>query len=270
MDKHSEQWALVTGASQGIGLELARCFARDGINLVLVARSTARLQQLAQAWRGQYQIQVMPVALDLIHTQAPDELYKAVTDAGIRISYLVNNAGVGLFGPYQDTEIEREHEMILLNCVALTRLTKLFLGDMLTQKQGRILNLASTASFQPGPYQAVYFASKSYVLSYSEAIAEDLAKTGITVTALCPGLTASGFVERAEMGDSGFVKRSGIASAERVAGMGYRAMHKGKRVAIPGILNVLFALAPRFVPRRLVTFCVSMMMRPSAPKTSNA
>lgn len=184
MQHNQSQWALVTGASQGIGLELAQCFARDGINLVLVARSHARLQQLADEWQTRYGINVMPVAMDLAEPLAADELYRRVMDAGIRVSYLINNAGVGLFGRYQDTALEREHQMIQLNCLALSRLTKLFLADMLQQRFGRILNVASTASFQPGPYQAVYFATKAYVLSYSEAIAEDLAGTGVTVTAL--------------------------------------------------------------------------------------
>lgn len=266
MASHTKEWALVTGASQGIGLELARCFAEQGINLVLVARSGDRLQQLAAEWSGRYHIQVEPMAMDLSQDNAADELYARVTQAGIRVTYLVNNAGFGLFGPYQDTDMAREHEMIQLNCLVLTRLTKLFLSDMLGQKQGRILNVASTASFQPGPYQAVYFATKAYVLSFSEAIAEDLANTGVTVTALCPGLTASGFIERAEMGHSGFVKRSGIATAESVAITGYRAMQRGKRVAIPGLLNRLSALAPRWIPRRWVTWMVAMMMRPAATR----
>ncbi len=262
MNINSEKWALVTGASQGIGLELARCFANDGINLVLVARSGERLQQLEKAWTAQYQVKIRPITLDLTLEQAPENLYQLVTEMGIRITFLVNNAGVGLYGKYQETAIEREHQMILLNCLALTRLTKLFLGDMLKEKHGHILNLASTASFQPGPYQAVYFATKAYVLSYSEAIAEDLKNSGVMVTALCPGLTASGFIDSAELGESGFVKRSSVASAESVARLGYNAMKKGKRVVIPGFANWFAALIPRFIPRRLVSFSVAAMMRP--------
>lgn len=263
MGKSRHQWALVTGASQGIGMELARCFARDGVNLILVARSGDRLQALAESWRAAHGIQVQVFAMDLSQEQAPDQLHKQLKDAGIRVSYLVNNAGVGLYGRYPSTPMDVEHQMIQLNCLALTRLTKLFLADMLAQKHGRILNLASTASFQPGPYQAVYFATKAYVLSYSEAIAEDLGGTGVTVTALCPGLTESGFVERAGMGRSGFVQRASIASAEQVAAAGYRAMHAGRRVVVPGLLNWLSAQAPRLVPRRLVTSLVSAMMKPT-------
>jgi short-subunit dehydrogenase len=262
MDITRDKWALVTGASQGIGLELARCFAKDGINLVLVARSGARLHELEQEWTAQYQIKIMPIKLDLSVERAPENLYELVKETGIRISFLVNNAGIGLYGKYQETDIEREHQMIMLNCLALTRLTKLFLEDMLKDNHGNILNLASTASFQPGPYQAVYFATKAYVLSYSEAIAEDLKTTGIKVTALCPGLTASGFIDHAEMGDAGFVKRSGVATAESVAQNGYNAMRKGKRITVHGLINWFSALIPRFVPRRLVTLSVAMMMRP--------
>ncbi len=266
MDKSKHQWALVTGASQGIGMELARCFAQDGINLILVARSGDRLLELADAWRAAHRIQVQAIAMDLTEANAPDQLHQLVKASGATVSYLVNNAGCGLYGRYQATAIECEHQMVQLNCLALTRLTKLLLPDMLAQQQGRILNVASTASFQPGPYQAVYFATKAYVLSYSEAIAEDLADTGVTVTALCPGLTASGFVERAGMGQSGFVRRTRIASAEQVAASGYRAMHAGRRVVVPGMLNWLSAQAPRLVPRRLVTTLVSAMMKPAAAR----
>lgn len=262
MSKLQNAWALVTGASQGIGLELAKCFAQDGINLVLVARSAARLHALADAWQTEHGIRVLAIAMDLAQDGAADHLHRQLKEAGIRVTYLVNNAGVGLYGRYPTTAIEAEHQMIELNCLALTRLTKLFLPDMLAQKHGRILNLASTAAFQPGPYQAVYFATKAYVLSYSEAIAEDLAGSGITVTALCPGLTESGFVERAGMGQSGFAQRSAIASAKTVAVKGYRAMHAGRRVVVPGWLNWLLTQTPRLTPRRLVTSVVAAMMRP--------
>lgn len=262
MSERQAAWALVTGASQGIGLELARCFAKDHINLVLVARSADRLQALAEAWQAEHGIQVRAIAADLTQENAADRLHQQLQDAGIRVTYLVNNAGVGLYGRYPATSMQAEHQMIVLNCLALTRLTKLFLPDMLEQKHGRILNLASTAAFQPGPYQAVYFATKAYVLSYSEAIAEDLSGSGVTVTALCPGLTASGFVERAGMGQSGFAQRSAIASAEAVAAKGYRAMHAGRRVVVPGVLNWILTQTPRLTPRWMVTSIVAAMMRP--------
>lgn len=262
MSERQNAWALVTGASQGIGLELAKCFAQDGINLVLAARSADRLHALANAWHTEHGIRVLAIAVDLAQVGAADHLHRQLKEAGICVTYLVNNAGVGLYGRYPSTAIEAEHKMIELNCLALTRLTKLFLPDMLAQKHGRILNLASTAAFQPGPYQAVYFATKAYVLSYSEAIAEDLAGSGITVTALCPGLTESGFVERAGMGQSGFAQRSAIASAKTVAVKGYRAMHAGRRVVVPGLLNCLLTQTPRLTPRRLVTKVVAAMMRP--------
>lgn len=266
MSEQQQAWALVTGASQGIGLALAQCFARDRIHLVLVARSADRLQALADAWQKEHGIRVLGIAMDLAQEGAADHLHQQLQDAGIRVTYLVNNAGVGLYGRYPSTAMEAEHQMIQLNCLALTRLTKLFLPDMIAQKHGRILNLASTAAFQPGPYQAVYFATKAYVLSYSEAIAEDLSGTGVTVTALCPGLTESGFVERAGMGQSGFAQRSAVASAQAVAITGYRAMHAGRRVVVPGALNWIVAQTPRLTPRRLVTFVVAAMMRPVAAR----
>lgn len=265
MQVAEKEWALVSGASQGIGFELAQCFARDGINLVLVARSEERLGELAAQWARQYQIQVLPLPADLTHADAPQAIHAALARSHIKITYLVNNAGVGLFGRYQDTDSEREQRMIMLNCAALAQLTKLFLPDMLHQRRGRILNVASIASFQPGPRQAVYFATKAFVLSLSEAIAEDLRDTGVSVTALCPGLTESGFVAAADMTHSAFVKRSSMASAKQVAAIGYAAMKRQQRVVIPGLLNWIFALAPRFFPRGMVTRVVAGMMGHGIP-----
>jgi len=262
MFEHDQGWALVTGASGGIGLELARYFAKDGINLVLVARSAERLQDLAGDWSVEYGIQVLPIASDLTQLAAPDEVFAAVAEHDIKLRYLVNNAGVGLFGRYQETSINHEQDMILLNCLALTRLTKLFLPQMLEQGRGNILNVASIAAFQPGPYQSVYFATKSFVLSFSEAIAEDLKDTGVQVTALCPGLTQTGFVKAAAMEHSGFVKRTKTASPEWVASVGYSAFKKGKRIVVPGIFNWITSIAPRFFPRRWITFVVARMMLP--------
>lgn len=262
LQKMEKEWALVTGASQGIGLALAQCFAQDGINLVLVARSGERLNALAVEWARLYNILVVPVVADLEQLDAPDKIVAAIERNNIGVTYLVNNAGVGLFGRYQDTNIDREQHMILLNCVALTRLTKLLLPGMLNQRRGRIVNVASTASFQPGPRQAVYFATKAFVLSFSEAIAEDLRGTGVSVTALCPGLTDSGFVQTADMAHSDFVKRSSLATPEFVAAKGYVAMKKQKRVVVVGFLNRWLAQMPRFFPRRWVTWMVAMMMGP--------
>lgn len=264
MSTDVQEWALVTGASRGIGLELAHQFAKDGINLIICARTEQRLQELAHEWSTKYGIKVVPFAIDLTQVDAPDALYKKVSQLNVAVHYLVNNAGIGLYGLHQETAIHQEQNMIILNCLSLTKLTKLFLPQMLEKGAGYILNVASVAAFQPGPYQSVYFATKSFVLSYSEAIAEDLKGTGVKVTALCPGYTETAFLEAAEMEESMFFKHAKVATPEFVATVGYRAMQTGKRIAIPGFMNWLTALSPRFVPRRWVTYLVARMMMPIA------
>lgn len=199
---------------------------------------------------------------DLAEASAPESVCEQLAQANITLTYLVNNAGVGVFGKYQDTDLEREHSMIMLNCVALAQLTKRLLPDMLRQGKGRILNVASTASFQPGPRQAVYFATKAFVLSFSEAIDEDLRGTGVSVTALCPGLTESGFIDAADMAHSRFAKLTpkANANAKQVAATGYAAMQRQKRIVLRGLLNWIGAQLPRFSPRWLVTRVVAGIM----------
>ncbi len=244
--------ALVTGASNGIGLELARQFAAAGTNLVLVARSGDRLLALAGELRKQFNVEVAVLAKDLAAPAAATEVFNWCAERNIAIDYLVNNAGFGDFGFFHESDWAKQEQMINLNIGTLTHLTRLFLPGMIVRKQGRILNVASTAAFQPGPTMAVYFATKAYVLHFSEAISNELTGTGVTVTALCPGATESGFQSAAAMEESKLVKGKRLPSSADVAAYGYKAMMKGKVVAIHGWLNALLANGVRFAPRWLV------------------
>lgn len=242
---------LITGASSGIGREFARIFAAHGYNLVLVARGRGKLQELADEFSEQHKVAVKMVAKDLSGHSSPRELFDELKKDGVQVDVLVNNAGFATYGFFKDTDLASELQEMQLNMVALTHLTKLFLPGMLAKGAGKILNVASTAAFQPGPLMAVYYATKAYVLSFSEALANELEGTGLTVTALCPGPTRTGFSERAEMGQSRLF-RGRIMDARQVARVGYNALMKGKTVVIPGFKNRLFAFAVRLLPRKLV------------------
>lgn len=244
--------ALVTGASGGIGYELARRFAQERYNLVLVARGAGKLDEIAADFRKKYGVEVRTIAKDLSVAGAPEDIYSQLDGAGVKVDVLVNNAGFTVFGKFADTKLEDELQLLQVNIVALTHLTKLFLPEMVERGHGRVLNVASTAAFQPGPLMAVYYASKAYVLFFSEAIATELEGTGVTVTALCPGPTETGFQKRGNMEDSRLVAGRKIMDARTVARAGYRALMKGQAVVIPGPQNFLFAEAIRFMPRGLV------------------
>ena len=257
------RWALVTGASQGIGLELARLAAVDGYGLVLVARSQDRLEALAIELRRSGG-EALTLGLDLSRRDAAERLVEWLGGRGIVPELLCNNAGIGAYGLHRDVPLAAEQELLDLNVVTLTRLTKLLLPAMLARRSGRILNVASTAAFQPGPYMAVYYASKAYVLSYSEALGYELRGTGITVTALCPGPTVSGFQERAVMRRARMVQGAllPLDSPAAVARAGYRGLLAGRPVVIPGLANWLLAESVRLAPRRLVTAISAWMSRP--------
>jgi short-subunit dehydrogenase len=243
--------ALITGASGGIGLELARVFARNGHNLVLVARSADKLQALATELAGQHSIAALALASDLSAPAAPQQVYDHLRQAGITVETLVNNAGYATYGPFHENDMAKDLNMAHLNMLTLTHLTRLFLPGMVDRQRGRILNIASTAAFMPGPLMAVYYATKAYVLSLSEALAEELRGTGVSVTALCPGPTATGFQDRAAMQESKLVQ-SGLMPVEAVAEAGFQGAMTGQRVVIPGMMNRLLTLLPRFLPRGLV------------------
>jgi short-subunit dehydrogenase len=243
--------ALITGGSGGIGLEIGKVMARRGFNLVLVARNRDALEAAAGQIEGKHTVSVHVFAADLRRRESPEAIVDFLRSENIAIDVLVNNAGFGLGGEFAETELTRELEMIQVNIAALTHLTKLFLPAMIKRKRGRILNVASTAAFVPGPLMAVYYATKAYVLSFSQALAEELRNSGVTVTALCPGPTRTDFAAEAQVGNSRLFTAFGIADATDVAEYGVAAMLHGRRVAIPGIKNKIVAQANRFAPRAL-------------------
>jgi hypothetical protein len=245
-------FALITGASGGIGAEFARVFAREGWNLVLVARDGQKLQELSYECGLRHGVQVQTIAKDLAQPGAAEALFDAVAAQRIAVETLVNNAGFGTYGLFKDLPLEDERQEIALNVVTLTELTKLFLRPMLAAGRGRILNVASTAAFQPGPLMAVYYATKAYVLSFSEALSNELAGTGVSVTCLCPGATASGFQARAHMEESRLFKDRKLSTAAGIAEAGYRALLAGRRLEIPGTVNKIGAFATRLFPRGAV------------------
>jgi uncharacterized protein len=261
MNTTSRKTALITGASSGIGKALAAEFARDGYNVVLAARSVAKMQALADGLQKQYGITATVIPADLETNAGAEKLHADIKARGITLSALANNAGYGLFGEFHQSDLQPELAMMQLNMNTIVVLSKLFMPDLLAT-QGKILNTASTAAFQPGPYMAVYYATKAFVLSFSEAIAAELEGTGVTVTALCPGPTASGFQDKADMHDSALVKGKKLPTSEEVASAGYKAMQRGQRVYIPGAMNWIMAQSVRFTPRNMVTGLVKMMSKP--------
>lgn len=256
--------ALITGASIGIGRELARIFAREGHNLVLVARTADKLRQLASELEKAHGTRSLILASDLSVPGSAAYLLDQTTRAEITVDVLVNNAGFGQFGLFAENDLEECLQQIQLNVTTLTHLTKLFLPGMIERKAGRILNVASTAAFQAGPLMAVYYATKAYVLHFSEALANELQGTGVTVTCLCPGPTVSGFQERAHMQKSRLLK-FGAMDARSVAEDGYRAMQAGKPVVISGFKNWLVAQSVRFAPRRMATAVARKLQEVSNP-----
>jgi uncharacterized protein len=255
--------ALITGASSGIGKALAENFAKDGYHLVLAARGIAKMQALADELQKRYGVTVTVIGADLETNDGAAKLHADIKAKGISVSALANNAGYGTFGEFKDSALAPELAMMQLNMNTVVVLTKLFMPDLLATR-GKLLNTASTAAFQPGPYMAVYYATKAFVLSFSEAIAAELEGTGVTVTALCPGPTASGFQDKADMGASALVKGKKLPTADEVAAAGYKAMQRGQRVYIPGAMNWLMAQSLRITPRNMVTSLVKQMSKPTA------
>ena len=249
--KSQRKTALITGASSGIGLELARQFAAHGHDLVLVSRNRDALEAAAGTLEGKYAIRATVIPADLADPDAPSRILDTVRAEAIDIEFLVNNAGFGLGGQFSETDVNTELDMIQVNISALVHLTKLFMQPMLARRSGRIMNLSSTAAFQPGPLMSIYYASKAFVLSFSEAIDEELRNSGVTVTCLCPGTTATNFAENAGVTNTGVFART--QSADEVARFGFEAMMKGERLAIPGMRNKIMVQAERLVSRKLVT-----------------
>jgi short-subunit dehydrogenase len=250
----SKRTALITGASSGIGYELARQFAHGGYDLVLVARNAERLAQVAQEMRDEFGVTARVLAKDLALAAAPEEIFTALQQDTIQIDVLVNNAGFSAYGPFAESDLTTQLHMLQVNIVALTHLTHLFLPGMLARRKGKILNVASLAALVPGPLMAVYSASKAYVLSFSESLTDELEGTGVSVTALCPGLTATGFIQRANMEDSGMLhsRLVRMMDAKTVARIAYHGLMNNRAVVIPGMDNLIMAQAVRLTPRALL------------------
>lgn len=243
--------ALITGASNGIGKELAIIHAQNKGDLVLVARRQEILEALKSELEQTYGINVKIIVKDLSQRLAPKEIYDEIKSENIQIDYLINNAGFGGYGKFYERNIEEDLEMIDLNIISLTLLTRYFLPEMISRNSGRIMNVASVAAFMPGPLQAVYFATKAYVLSLSHAIAAEIAGTNITVTSLCPGPTITNFAKKANMEEVKLFKNG--ASAQTVAKKGYKAMTKGKREIITDIpMKFLIKMLIPFAPLKIV------------------
>lgn len=252
--------ALITGASSGIGLELAKIHASRGGNLILVARSKGKLDELKAELESSYGVSVQNIVKDLTLPGSAREVYEETQRQQIQVDYLINNAGFGDFGKFTETDWQKEEQMISLNIGTLTQLTKLYAQEMVKRKRGRIMNVASTAAFQSGPLMAVYFATKAYVLSFSEAVDNEVRDQGVTVTTLCPGPTETGFMAAAAMEESGLIKGKKLPTSKEVAEYGYAAMLKGKTVAVHGLMNSLLSSSVGLMPRKLVVTITRMLM----------
>ncbi|MCC7440162.1 MAG: SDR family oxidoreductase [Bdellovibrionales bacterium] len=266
MSRESKGVALVTGASVGLGEHFARLFAENGHDLVLVARSRDRLEALAAELRAEHRVQAWVVPADLSRADSAQAVFDEVKEKGLRIEFLVNNAGFGTNGAFLDLPLEKEVEMIDLNCTTLVRLTHLFANGMRARGRGRVMNIASTAGFQPGPYMATYFATKAFVISFTEAIAHELKGTGVTVTCYCPGATRTEFGARSGNDKSRlFQRRFGVAEAADVAADAYAAMMSGRVLAIHGVMNGVMAKLSGMSPRLLArTIASSLNQVPGA------
>ncbi len=251
--KSGNHTVLITGGSRGIGLELAKQFAAHGHDLILVARDRDALEAAAGSLEGKHGIKATVIVSDLADPDSPERLYDTVASLGLQVDILVNNAGFGKAGEFAETDIDIQRAMVQVNVVSLMHLTNLFMQPMLLRRKGRILNVASTAAFQPGPLMSVYYSTKAFVLSFSQAIDEELRNTGVTVTCLCPGATATFFAERAGLSNSRLFKLTGVANAEDVARYGYAATMGGERLAIPGMKNKAMVQGQRLIPRAIVT-----------------
>lgn len=246
----SKKTVLITGASSGIGLAFAKLFSKNSYNLILVARNKENLCKAQRELSG-LGVSVTAITEDLSDYRSPQRLYDRIKKEKLSVEILINNAGFATFGDFSEIDYTREEQEMQVNMVSLTLLTKLFLKDMIKNKSGKILNVSSIAAFQPGPLMAVYYATKAYVLSFSEALSDELKGTGVSITALCPGPTHTNFVNASKMHESKLFKSSYVMSAENVAQCGYKGLMKGKRVVIPGLRNTILSAAARIIPHPL-------------------
>jgi len=246
-----ENWALITGATTGIGRELAEVFATNRFNLALVARNEERLRVVSDELREVHKVEVKVVPQDLGLPGAAAQVFQKLNQTSI--SVLVNNAGFGAYGPFAESDLTVQTNMMQVNMIALAELTHLFVKPMIVRRAGRILNVASTAAFQPGPKVNVYYATKAFVFSFSYALADELRGTGVSLTVLCPGMTRTEFQKRAQVREGGPWP---MMSAQSVAEIGFRGLMNGKRVVIPGIMNRLGSFFARRAPLRLTSAIV--------------
>jgi short-subunit dehydrogenase len=242
---------LITGASSGIGLELAKCFAADGCKLILTARNKEALEKLAEELRLKNKIEAIVLPADLSLTETPNRIFQELSAQKISVDVLVNNAGFGLHDVFVNLPLQQQLEIIQVNVTALTELTGLFLPGMIERKRGGILNVASVAGFLPGPNMAVYYASKAFVLSFTEALAEEIGGTGVAVSAFCPGATETNFGQVAR-GQKTRKSKTSKMPAEQAARFGHRSFRKKQTVAIPGFQNHLLVFLTRVLPRRTI------------------
>jgi len=263
MSERINKNALITGATSGIGYELAKLFAQDGYNLIIVARSEEELQQKATELSQQFGIQVTPIAKDLFKPDAALALYEEVKNSGIEVNVLVNDAGQGQFGLFVEQDLERLLEIIQLNVVSFTALTHLFLKDMVARNEGKILQLASIASQLPGPWQAVYHATKAFVLSLTEALISELKDSNVTLTALQPGATDTDFFNKAEMQDSKILD-SKLSDPAKVAKDGYEALMSGDDKIISGLKNKVMVGMSNVMPESMVAEQMKSMQKPKS------
>ena len=257
-----EKYALITGATSGIGYELAKLFAKDHYNLVIVARNEQELNNCANEMKMQYGINVIPIAKDLFKRESPFEIYEEVKSRGLQIDVLVNDAGQGQYGMFKDTDINRELDIVQLNIGAYITLTKCFLKDMVDRKEGRILNVASIAGKMPGPYQSVYHGTKAFVQSWSEALRSELQDSGVTITSLLPGATDTDFFNKAQMQDSKILEQN-LSDPADVAKDGYEALMAGKDMIVSGMKNKVQVAMSNITPDSM---SADMMKKQQEPK----
>ena len=258
--------ALVTGASAGIGEAFANLLAAEGFDLILTARRAERLRVLSASLTERHGVKVSGISADLADPAGPQRLYDELNEAGQTIDLLVNNAGFGGVGRFEALDQVRQREMIDVNVSALTRLAGLMLPGMKARARGGIINVASTAAFQAGPFMAVYYASKAYVLSFSEALSEECRGTGVTVSCLCPGVTATEFFETAGFGDLPLY-RLGMMDAARVARLGYDGWRSGRAIVLPGLRNQVLVWGSRVLPRPVTRRAIRFLQEKSGAVT---
>jgi len=246
-----KKYCLITGAASGIGYEFAKLFLSDSFNLVLIDKNYEKLKDIKQEFKASYSMDIIIMNFDLSHPNVANKIYNKIEELNIQLDVLINNAGFGIFGYFHDLNWQKQMELIQLTVITTTHLTKLFLADMVKRNSGKILNVSSIAAFQPGPLMSIYYATKSYLLSFGLAVSNELKGTNITVTTLCPGMTKTGFQKTTGNSNPKF----GVlcTSAQRVAKSGYRALKKGKSLRIPRLYNRIIASIHRFVPITVAT-----------------